>query len=119
MQIPGEMVKVTLASDLDAGAALPSNSFLLEPPANVCQVAFEKLCDVLRSCDDLPLSFQSITSGDPSLRSCLPFDATPITDNALPDGDPMTFHDVIPIVAQFESSARWPEDLTAIARIKT
>ncbi|XXQ33228.1 U3 small nucleolar RNA-associated protein 22 [Plasmodiophora brassicae] len=114
--IVSDQVMLTSSRDLDGVVAL-NKVAPGEHDASVVHGAFQRLSETLRSLEDLPLTVRTITCSHPSMRQTWPVPIEAVNEHA--DVDPMVFHDMLPVVVQFESSSRWPEDLSAIARIKS
>lgn len=79
--------------------------------------AFKSLDEMIRSVD-LPLSFLAFQAVHPVLRGTAVFPPPRILPSSS-ENDPTYAVEPIPVVVQFESSTKWPDDLLAIARIKT
>ena len=105
------------ASKLVGGASfdklLPRQATSQQDAASIFSLAtsaFESLAKSLRAMDGLPLQIRTIAAASPELRFSSLDPPSAGKTNAL--GRP------IDIEIQFEGSTRWPEDVTAVQRIK-
>lgn len=81
--------------------------------------AYSQLTKTLKEMEDLPLSLLNIFPVAEGLRYSSVFPPLPIdTDRFSLVPDCLKFVEPLDVVIQFESSGRWPDDLTAIQKIK-
>lgn len=93
----GELEEAARLSDSDTGT-------------NVAISAFNELATLLRSIEGLPLRIHSLHATSPHLRRCGMY---PIRPN-----ESSRFIEPLHIVAAFESSNAWPDDVVALAASK-
>lgn len=87
--------------------------------SNSLFVTFKNLSNTIKSCEDLPLTIIGLKMLGEYSRYTSIFPLQPIDIMKLrPDHTEHTL-DVVPILLQFESSGKWPEDSLAISRIKS
>jgi len=107
-QLDAVMASSTQPAHLGVGLDVAGESVL---------AAFKSLDEMIRSVD-LPLCFLAFQAVHPVLRGTAVFPPSRIEPQCS-ESDPTQAVDPIPVVVQFESSTKWPDDLLAIARIKT
>ncbi|PBK93042.1 Nrap protein [Armillaria gallica] len=82
--------------------------------------AFDSLVKGIKALDDdLPLSILNISPVSSYLRYTSTFSPVPLPPKMLPSTPPnASYLHAIPIIVQFEKSAKWPDDLKAIQTVK-
>ncbi|KAG8693881.1 hypothetical protein FRC11_002594, partial [Ceratobasidium sp. 423] len=84
-----------------------------------CQTAFDALVKQIKSAEDLPLAVVTASPISPSLRGTSVFYPWPMDlarYSTLPDS--IKYISPMEAILQLEKSARWPDDLAAIQKIK-
>jgi len=142
-QIPARIVQYLL--DLHFGCSVesltffssdPSWSTVVQVPASARQAingvgsekqgfrpiisAYDELYKLLKnSDDDLPLAILTVQPASEMLRYSSAFIPHPIDPNRYPSApDCLKFNPSADIILQFESSPRWPDDLSGIQKVK-
>lgn len=98
-----------------------SSEFLLPEPWKSLQplnAAFDRLSQIIKQLN-LPLSFLQFQPVHPALRNTAAFPPLPVSLDDLSHESPADAMEPVEIVAQFEGSSKWPDDLAAISRIKS
>ncbi|CAG8439197.1 12775_t:CDS:10, partial [Funneliformis mosseae] len=82
--------------------------------------AYDKLVKQFYALEDIPLRISSIKGSSPSLRYSSVFIPQPIHQKLKDFDDALQSHynEPIDIIIQFEYSAKWPDDLVAIQKMK-
>lgn len=82
--------------------------------------AYDDLYRLLKSVDsELPLAILNVTPSDEMLRYSSPFIPHPVDVNRFPSApDCLKYTPSAEVIVQFESSAKWPDDLAAIQKVK-
>ncbi|KAK0211157.1 Nrap protein [Desarmillaria ectypa] len=82
--------------------------------------AFDSLVKGIKALDDdFPLSILNISPVSPYLRYTSTFSPVPLPPKLLPSTPSnASYLHAIPIIVQFEKSAKWPDDLKAIQTVK-
>ena len=114
-----QLADVLKLREVESWRPLHLSSPRLSPSASASSLvsAFSSLSAQLKALRGLPLSFTSIQAVHPSFRYTDPFPPQPSA--TAPSASSSVSWPVIPVIAQFESSASWPSSLYAIAQIKS
>jgi U3 small nucleolar RNA-associated protein 22 len=103
----GEVVRVELImSQVEMAAGI----FSADDGTSTALIAFNELSSVLRNVQGLPLSISSVLAISPRLRRCA---VQPVRPH--PKGK---FLEPLDILAVFETSSAWPDDVLALASAK-